>query len=69
LVANIDKYPNEMINNFAALMDLDRSREFIYNNVNLISQSTIDYLKSWLMDLESDNVRFVFYSKLIESKN
>jgi polysaccharide deacetylase 2 family uncharacterized protein YibQ len=49
-------------------MDLDRSREFIYNNVNLISQSTIDYLKSWLMDLESDNVRFVFYSKLIESK-
>ncbi len=69
MVANIDKYPNEMINNFAALMDLDRSREFIYNNVNLISQSTIDYLKSWLMDLESDNVRFVFYSKLIESKN
>ncbi len=69
MVANIDKYSNEMINNFAALMDLDHSREFIYNNVNLISQSTIDYLKSWLMDLESDNVRFVFYSKLFESEN
>jgi len=34
--------------------------------MQLISQETIDYLKAWSFDIKlDDNVRFVFYSKLI----
>ncbi|CAF2456714.1 unnamed protein product [Rotaria sp. Silwood2] len=50
-----EKYQDEKINKLAALINLDDSKAYIENNMQLISQETIDYLKSWSTDLERDN--------------
>ena len=43
---------------------INSSKAFIEQNIQLISQETIDYLKSWAIELETENVKFVFYLKL-----
>lgn len=58
------KYQDKQINKFAALIDFDHSKAFIEQSIQLISQETIDYLKSWAIDLETENVKFVFHLKL-----